>query len=253
MKRSKDDSLAHRVATRVRTGGEDRLWTYADFPGVSRVALAAALSRLAKAGELTRVRRGVYYRPKETLFGESTPDPDALADAILRARGEIPLPAGVDAFNQLGLTTQRSGALTRATRRSVPPTQVGKIRLYTTPRPIDAQRGIRPDERAALEALRQVTRIPDTRPSEVIARLGTLIRERELDYARLVRFARSEPPRVRALLGALGEELRHRGVVQQVPLAAISELRESLNPLTTFVVRGVREALPHSAAAWRIR
>src|SRR5215211_337734 len=100
MKRAKDDSLAHAVATRVKTGGDDRLWTYADFPGANRTALAAALSRLVKAGELTRVRRGVYYRPKTTMFGMSRPDPEALADAILRARGEAPMPAGVSAFNR---------------------------------------------------------------------------------------------------------------------------------------------------------
>ncbi|HEU4565339.1 MAG TPA: DUF6088 family protein [Gemmatimonadaceae bacterium] len=253
MKRARDDSLAHAVATRVRKAGGDRLWTYADFPGVSRTALAAALSRLAKAGELTRVRRGVYYRPGKTLFGMSTPDPEALADAVLRARGEAPLPAGVGAFNRLGLTTQVPGAVTRATRRSAAPADLGSVRLYTTPRPLDAQKGIRPEERAALEALRKITRIPDTRPRYVLERIGMLVRQGELDFVRLARFARAEPPRVRALLGALGEELRHGNVDMRVPTEVLEELRESLNPLTSFTVRGAREALPHAAAAWRIR
>lgn len=253
MKRAKDDSLAHAVATRVKTGGDDRLWTYADFPGASRTALAAALSRLMKAGELTRVRRGVYYRPKKTMFGMSRPDPEALGDAILRARGETPMPAGVSAFNRLGITTQVSGAVTRAARRNAAPEDIGNIRLYTTPRPLAAQKGIRPEERAALEALRKITRIPDTRPRYVLERLGMLIRRGELDYVRLARFARVEPPRVRALLGALGEELRHSNIGKRVPTEVLDELRESLNPLTTFLVHGAREALPHAAAAWRIK
>lgn len=253
MKRAKDKSIAHGVVTRVRKGGDDRLWTYADFPGVSRTALAAALSRLAKVGELTRVRRGVYYRPERTIFGLSKPDPELLADAILRARGETPMPGGVGAFNRLGLTTQVSAAVTRATRRSAAPANIGSVRLYTTPRPLEAQKGIRAEERAALEALRKITRIPDARPRDVLERLGMLVRSGKLDFVRLARFARAEPPRVRALLGALGEELRHANVVRRVPTDTLNELRESLNPLTSFVVRGARQALPHAAAAWRIK
>lgn len=253
MKRAKEDSIAHAVATRVRRGGLDRLWTYADFPGTGRAALAAALSRLAKAGEITRIRRGVYYRPKRTLFGVSTPGPSALADAVLRARGEVPLPSGVGAYNSLGLTTQVSGALTRATRRRAAPADMGRVTLYATPRPLDAQKGIRPEERTALDALRDITRIPDASPKDVLTRLGMLVRTGELDFVRLARFAQREPPRVRALLGALGEELRHANVGRRVPTRALDELRESLNPLTSFVVRGARAALPHTAAAWRIK
>lgn len=253
MKRARDDSIAHAVTTRVRRGGDDRLWTYADFPGVGRTALAAALSRLVKAEELTRVRRGVYYRPKRTVFGLSTPDPEALADAVLRARGEAPLPSGVGAYNRLGLTTQVSGAVTRATRRRAAPAAVGRVTLYATPRPLDAQKGIRPEERTALDALRDITRIPDARPEDVLRRLGMLVRAGELDYVRLARYSRAEPPRVRALLGALGEELRHANAGRRVPAEVLDELRESLNPLTSFVVRGARAALPHAAAAWKIK
>lgn len=253
MKRAKEDSIAHAVATRVRRGGDDRLWTYADFQGVGRIALAAALSRLARAGELTRVRRGVYYRPKRTVFGLSKPDPEALADAVLRARGEAPLPSGIGAYSRLGLTTQVSGAVTRATLRRAAPTAVGRVTLYATPRPLDAQKGIRPEERTTLDALREITRIPDARPEDVLRRLGMLVRSGELDYVRLARFARAEPPRVRALLGALGEELRYADVGRRVPTEALDELRKSLNPLTSFAVRGARTALPHAAAAWRIK
>ncbi|HEX5829561.1 MAG TPA: DUF6088 family protein [Gemmatimonadaceae bacterium] len=215
--------------------------------------IAAALSRLVKAGELARVRRGVYYRPKRTVFGLSTPDPEALADAVLRARGEAPLPSGVGAYNRLGLTTQVSGAVTRATRRRAAPAAVGRVTLYATPRPLDAQKGIRPEERTALDALRDITRIPDARPEDVLRRLGMLVRAGELHYVRLARYARAEPPRVRALLGALGEELRHANVGRRVPAEVLDELRETLNPLTSFVIRGARAALPHAAAAWKIR
>ena len=163
------------------------------------------------------------------------------------------MPAGVSAFNRLGLTTQVSAAVTRAARRRAAPAKIGGIRLYTTARPLDAQKGIRPDERAALEALRQLTRIPDTTPRAVLDRLNMLMRQEVLDFGRLAKFARAEPPRVRALLGALGEELQHAHRGTRVPAEALEALRKSLNPLTAFVVRGAREALPHAAHAWRIK
>ncbi len=253
MNRAKDDSLAYAVTTKVLAGGHDRLWIYADFPAGSRAALAAALSRLAKSGVITRVRRGVYYRPKPTLFGASTPSPDALADAILTARGDTPMPAGVSAFNRLGFTTQVSAVVTRAARRPAAPIKIGSVRLYTTARPLDAQKGIRAEERAALEALRKITQIPDASPPAVLDRLSMLLRQEALNFGRLAKFARAEPPRVRALLGALGEELQHTHQGARVPAGALVALRDSLNPLTTFVVHGAREALPHTAQAWRIK
>jgi hypothetical protein len=253
MNRSREDSLAHSVGTTVIKGGHDRLWTYADFPGASRQALAAALSRLVKAGALIRVHRGVFYRPKSTVFGSSIPAPEALADAILRARGETPMPIGTSAFNALGITTQVSGAVSRASRRRGAPKELGGVRLYTTARPVDKQVGIRPEERAALEALRKITRVPDVTPRDVIMRIRMLLRSEVLDFGRLAGFARAEPPRVRALLGALGDEMRNEEPSTPMPVDAIKELRSGLNPLTSFKMRGAREALPQTADAWRIK
>ena len=253
MNRPRNESVANEVRSRIRTGGADRLWTYADFPSVeNRMALAAPLSRLAKSGELVRVRRGVYYRPKPTVFGLSRPDPEALVDAVLRARGDTPVASGIGAYSRLGLTTQLSGAVSRATRRRIPDGTVPGVRLRATPRPLAAQKGIRPEERTALDALRDVGRIPDAHPAAVLLRLGDLVRRGDLDYVRLARFASSEPPRVRALLGALGEELRMHNVGKRVPTKAIDRLRESMNPLTRFMIPEARSALPHAAPDWRI-
>jgi hypothetical protein len=73
----------------------------------------------------------------------------------------------------------------------------------------------------------------------------------ELNYARLARFAGAEPPRVRALLGALGEDLRASGSEARVPGSAVHALRASLNPLTSYAVPGAGSAVA-PAAAWRI-
>lgn len=253
MNRSREDSAANAIRSRILRGGTDRLWTYADFPGVDRHPLAATLSRLAKSGELKRVRRGVYYRPGKSIFGELKPDPTALTDAVLRARGEPVMPSGIGAYNRFGLTTQVSGVVSRATLNRIPENSVPGVRLFASMRPLDKQKGIRAEERTALDALRDITRIPDAHPTDVVRRIGALIRTGDLDFSRLGRYARAEPPRVRALLGALGDMLRRANEGHRIPLSVLTELRKGLNPLTTFHIRGAREVFGDVAARWRIR
>jgi len=253
MKRTPDQSIAHAVAQRILRGGDDRLWTYADFRGMGRAAVAAALSRLTRAGKLARVRRGVYYRPRTTMFGLSMPDPEALADAILLARGEMPVGGGSDSFNRLGLTTQTSAVVTRPTRRRAGRTSLGNSELLTSTRPLQAQRGIRAEERTALDALRNISRIPDARPAQVLVRLKMMIESGALRFDRLARYARAEPPRVQALLGALGDQLRQTTPTRRVSTADLEALHKRLNPLTTYAIPGAREIVPLAASRWRIR
>lgn len=252
MNKAKDESVAHAVRSRIKRGGTDRLWTYADFDVRDRMALAAALSRLAGAGELVRVRRGVYYRPKPTVIGQSRPDPEALVDAAIRARNATPIPSGIAEYNRLGLTTQASAVVSRATSRRVRRDFLGGIAVRASDRPLGTQVGIRSEERTALDALRDILRIPDARPADVLRRLLTLFRSGVLKYGRVARYALAEPPRVRALIGALGDELRATGAARHAPAHAVEALRASLNPLTYFAVPGASDVF-RSASKWRIR
>lgn len=255
MNRPASDSISRHVRDRIKRGGADRLWTYADFADVpDRMALAAALSRLATEGVVHRVRRGMYYRPRPTIVGPSRPDPNAIADATLRALGETPIPSGLSAWHRLGLTTQVPATITRTTgRRST------RARITSDPaapllaarsRPVNARLSIRPEERATLDALRELGDIPDTEPADVLRRIVALCRDRAVRYDRLARLALAEPPRVRALLGAIGDTLHEDGV--RVSHSRLAALRASLNPLTAFRIAGAGEVLP-TAAEWRIR
>ena len=245
-------SIAAHVRRRIEVGGADRLWTYSDFEEVTdRMALAAALSRLARSSFLKRVRRGVYYRPKATLFGVSTPDPTALVDAVLRARGVSAVPSGIGEYHRLGLTTQMSGAVTRATAVRVPRDLLASVAVRARTRPLRDQPLIRADERTVLDALRDIRAIPDAAPADAIRRILALLRAGRLNYGRLARFGLAEPPRVRAILGAIGDELRNVGT-PGVSARAIARLRAGINPLTRFVLPGAAEGLPHAAKAWHL-
>src|ERR1039458_2040186 len=64
----------------------------------TRAAVDQALSRLGRAGEITRAARGLYYRPKTSrLAGPVPPEPQALAEALAESRGESIAAHGAEA------------------------------------------------------------------------------------------------------------------------------------------------------------
>lgn len=65
------------------------------------------LKRLADKGQLERFKKGVYYRTKPTIFGNSRPNAGTLEAQLLTRRGQdiIGYETGLSLMNQLGLTT----------------------------------------------------------------------------------------------------------------------------------------------------
>lgn len=242
--RQKSESVADKIQKRILQGGDDRLWSFQDFLDIdssTATAVAATLSRLSKSGELRRVRRGIYYRPKKTVFGESQPNPESVVKVLLHNRKAV----RTGEFNRLGLTTQMSNTLTSASSRPVRMKGIRGIPLRFVSRPLVEQKGIRNEERTALDSLRDIAKIPDTTPAQTISRIIHLVKGGKLDFDRLARFALAEPPRARALLGAIGEEAN-------IDPAALRSLRRSLNPLSTYRIAGAASALSNSEE-WHIK
>lgn len=100
--------MADRIMKRVRAKGRGWVFTprhFVDFG--TRGAVDMALSRLAKAGDIRRVDRGIYDYPRQhDKLGALSPDPDSLAAAIAAQSGDSLAPSGAAAANSLGLSTQ---------------------------------------------------------------------------------------------------------------------------------------------------
>lgn len=101
-------SVPDRVMKRVRASGRGSVFTPRDFLDMAaRAAVDQALSRLAKAGHLRRLARGLYDFPKlHPMLGALTPAPDAVAQALARETGSHLQIDGARAANALGLSTQ---------------------------------------------------------------------------------------------------------------------------------------------------
>jgi hypothetical protein len=222
------------VRQRIEQGGE-RLWRLEDFRDLPFAAVAQALSRLARADVIERLSKGVYYRTRQTVFGKSRPNPTAIQK--LAGRRKTVFPSGVAAANLLGFTTQsaKNGEVATSAM-SLPRKLIGQDTVIHTRRP-EAWASLSETDAALLDFLRHAGKSSELSPNETIDRTVALVSERGR-FDRLLKVADSEPPRVRAMLGAIGQQIGKNP-------AALRRLRESLNPFSQFdfgMLAGLRHA-----------
>lgn len=73
----------------------------------TRASVDQALSRLVKAGTISRVARGLYVRPEISRYvGKVMPEPIKVAESIAKSAGAVVQVHGAEAARQLELTTQ---------------------------------------------------------------------------------------------------------------------------------------------------
>ena len=233
-------STAKMIRERIERGGE-RLWRLEDFNGLPSTAVAQALSRLARQGVLERLSKGTYYRPRQTTFGKSVPNPATIQK--LASRRKSVFSSGISAASLLGFTTQtpRRGEVSTSAL-SLPRKLIGADTVIHTRRP-EAWTGLSDADAALLDFLRRGGRTSELSPEETVRKTLALISEKGR-FQRLLKAADSEPPRVRALLGAIAEQLGKNA-------AARARLRASLNPLSRFDF-GLLAGLSH-ARKWQAK
>jgi hypothetical protein len=187
---------------------------------------------------LQRLRKGLYYRSKQTAIGPSEPSASAAVGHALNA----PLhPAGLSAGAALGFSTQNPARPEFATPAAAAPGALRDATVHTR-RPA-SRFELEALDGALLELLRDRAHYSDLSPQETVRRLVSML-SGQTRFKRLAKAALSEPPRVRAMLGALGEQAG-------APAAALQDLRNSLNPISKFDF-GVLAALPN-AREWQAR
>jgi hypothetical protein len=222
------------VRQQIELGGE-RLWKLEDFRDLPFMAVAQALSRLTRQGRLERLSKGVYYSSRNTAFGKSRPNPAAIQK--LASRRQTVFPSGIAAANLLGFTTQTAKKNEVATSAlSLPRKLVGSDTMIHTRRP-EAWAGLSERDAALLDLLRRAGRTSELSPEETTRRTIMLLSEKGR-FERLLRLAASEPPRVRAMIGAIGQQLGKNR-------RALRRLRNSLNPFSRFdfgLLAGLRHA-----------
>lgn len=99
--------LKSQISVLIETAEPGQVWVPTDFAQLgSRDAIDKTLQRMVLAGELRRIDRGLYDRPKPNSLTKrpTTPDYRAVTEAIARRDQLRLLVDGMTAANDLGLT-----------------------------------------------------------------------------------------------------------------------------------------------------
>lgn len=214
------------------------VFTYADF--VTEVnkkeAVIKALNRLAASGKISKLSKGKFYKPENTVFGTLEPNQYQVVKDLLEEEGKtIGYLTGYSIYNKLGLTTQVSNTI-----------QIGKNEIrpkfkrerYTIS--FIQQKNTITKENIPflqlLDAVRYIKKIPDTSIASACTRLVNIAKEMtDKDVATLMRLAQKYPPATRALIGAILDEAGKKTLTDS--------LWKSLNPISKYSLSGANKVL----------
>tara|TARA_R100000935_G_scaffold1440_3_gene4662 strand:+ start:2760 stop:3485 length:726 start_codon:yes stop_codon:yes gene_type:complete len=229
--------------TRIDTG---EVFTYdtLSIPQSEFSAAAKALSRMVSNGVIKRYKNGMYYKPKQTAFGELKPREDELLkNYLFENNKQIAYITGVRLYNQLGLTTQVSKVVRLASKDKEIKTKIGSLIIKPAKSYVSVTKKNVPLLQL-LDVMKDFKNIPDMDKRKGIDFLKEkIVNLSDADKDKLTIFAKAYPPKVRALLGALLETLS---------LNELSEsLKETINYLSSYEF-GISEKTLPTISNWNI-
>lgn len=222
-------------------------FTYSTFDSINgnKEAIIKCLNRMVSAGKLYKLSKGKFYKPENSVFGELPLSAEQLVKDLLEKNGKtIGYITGYSAYNELGLTTQLPNIIQigRNEIRSDTTRSIYKI-SFIKQKNIITKSNI--NLLKILDSIRFIKVIPDASIDDSCERLSVIISKLSLqDMKLIVKLAMNYPPATRALLGALSENTFSD--------LLITQLRKSLNPITTYKLPVTASILPN-AKQWNIK
>jgi len=239
-------NVTKQIRIRINKIPEGITFGYNDL-GIAKkdfVTAAKALERLQRAGVIKKLSKGKFYKPEQSIFGELEPDYYDQLNSFLFEKGKrIAYVTGVSLYNDLKLTTQVPFIITIASRIK----RINIDRDTLKAKAVKSYADVNESNYkllGMLDAIKDIKKIPDSSVNGSVVRLSYIIRE--LDDSQLIKLANLAllyPPRVKALLGAILENIGTN--------VEIAELKRNLNPLTKYNVGIKPETLP-TIRKWNI-
>lgn len=238
--------VAEQIRKSIERIPESQPFGYADL-GIEAndfFSAAKALERLQKNGTIKKVSKGVFYIPRKTIFGELGPDSNELLKRYLFEDGKrVAYETGFSLYNRLGLTTQMAFKIKVATRGNPIKINIGALKVSSVKSYVNITEQ-NYQLLGYLDALKDIKRIPDCSVVQAVRRMGFLIKDLTTkERKEIIQYALFYPARVRALLGAILENLNLK--------LNLDKLKTSLNPLTK-VNLGIKEAELPTIKNWYI-
>lgn len=239
-------NVSEKIQKRIQKISEDVTFGYEQL-GITQSEFQAAakvIERLQKKGTIKKMSKGLFYKPRITVFGELKPSDENLLNQYLFENGKrIAYVTGIYLYNQLGLTTQMAFSIQIASRVKRIYINTGAIKA----KPVKSYAEVTDSNYQLLgflDAIKDIKKIPDTPIDDIVFAIGKKIsRLKEIEINRLVKYSFLYPARTRAMLGAILEDLKKDNL--------LSSLEESLNPLTKYKI-GVSSSKLKTSANWNI-
>ena len=240
-------NITKEIKRKIATFSDDYVFAASDFElGLqNQSAVVKALNRMTASGEITKLAKGKFYKPRKTQFGDLKPSAYQIAKDYIERDGKlIGYITGYSAYNALGLTTQISSYIQIGTNKSRRAVKRDKYTISfilqqntITKKNIEILR--------ILDAVRFIREIPGTTPDEACVRLKEIVKDlNENQKAMLVRCSLKYTNYVRALCGAMLENI---GCDDSL----LEYVRKSLNGVTNYYLPISESVLPNKQN-WRI-
>lgn len=238
-------SITANISNKISYFPKGYVFTYSDFISEEngKEAVIKALNRMAQSGKIEKLSKGKFYKPEISTFGKLKPSNHQVVKDLLEDNGKITgYLTGLSIYNELGFSTQISSSIQigRNDVRSAFKRGVYKVSIVR-------QKNIINKENIPylqlLDVLRFIKIIPDTTPEKVVVRLMEIFKRfEEKDFKIIKRLSLKYQPFVRAVLGAVFEKMN----------IDADELKKSLNPISTYEIKGVENVLSN-AKNWNIK
>jgi len=240
-------NIAKKIEEQIDNIENGKTFTYKDL-NIKKDEYSAAsksIERLIKKEIIKRISTGVFYKPKKTIFGELKPDEEKIITPYLFKNGKrIAYITGLLLYNKMGLTTQIPKEISIASNKKRVYISKGNIKAKAVKSYVEVTN----DNYKLLElldAFKDFKKIPDLDKKSAISIFSRKISElNKKQIKELIEIALEYPPRVRAFLGALLENIDENIDTKM--------LDDSLNPLSEYELGLTKDILP-TVENWKIK
>ncbi|MBK8474167.1 MAG: hypothetical protein IPL33_19470 [Sphingobacteriales bacterium] len=241
-------NLTTQIRNRIKQLPEGKTFGYDDLRIAKEDYTTAAkvLERLQKTGLIKKVSKGVFYKPKQTVFGELEPNYEEQLRLYLFENGErIAYETGVSYYRRLGLTTQMAFTIKIASRGKRININRGSLKADAVKSYTEVSES-NYEVLGLLDAFKDIKNIPDTSVAQSVRRLRAILKTLDKKQTEtLIKYALLYPARVRALVGAILQNIDYTS-------KALDNLKQSLNPLSTIKL-GLKESDLPTKNNWYIK
>jgi len=240
-------NIVEKIEKQIDNIESGKTFTYKDL-NIKKEEYSAAsksIERLIKKEIIKRISTGIFYKPKKTVFGELKPDEEKIITPYLFKNGKrIAYITGLLLYNKMGLTTQIPKEISIASNKKRIYISKGNIKAKAVKSYVEVT-----NENYKLleflDALKDFKKIPDLDKKSAISILSRKISELDnKQVKKLIEIALEYPPRVRAFLGALLENIDIN--------IDIKMLDDSLNPFSEYELGLTKDILP-TVEKWNIK